>query len=381
MSFHLDFVTLRMITLRQLCILFLLCSNTAKPSAQWFGSRDLPLPKIGQVYQTYEFDPSIIDFDLSTTKLNSLKLTLPEGAKTDPLLIKSPVYGEAYPVIGQADFMTSSSIGSKYYLEKSGKLILKGEQTDFFGFQSNPIRRYEYFIAYDPQMFDQKLHNNTVSIIELSDYELQKMQIKHNTDKNRYLIHQEIEQVFTPSSIASIYINQTKFQLKPVRLDIYIKNSLYELPYDENQEIKRLTLNDSIKHHSSFQFYSDTQIFPLLELQFDGTSQQLKKITYRTQEKSQSARLVDKGVTDFVLEPNPGFGKTTMMIHLQNSGIYTIEIKNILGQQLFQQQYNMNENEKLDLDFSNLPKGSYFCNLLDQSGRILVSKKLIILKP
>lgn len=85
---------------------------------------------------------------------------------------------------------------------------------------------------------------------------------------------------------------------------------------------------------------------------------------------------------NFRATPNPAINSVIFEVSDIKPGLYTIYVKNILGQLVLKEQINISSNvESIPMDLSELRKGSYLYVLEDATGKILSTKRLIILRP
>ena len=79
--------------------------------------------------------------------------------------------------------------------------------------------------------------------------------------------------------------------------------------------------------------------------------------------------------------PNPVINDVRFEISNVPEGIYTIKIKNILGELKIQKRVQFFSADIFPVNIDGLRKGSYFYALEDDQGNILSTKRLIVLKP
>lgn len=87
------------------------------------------------------------------------------------------------------------------------------------------------------------------------------------------------------------------------------------------------------------------------------------------------------GQPDMLASPNPTLGKTKFTIANVVPGRYTIKLYNIIGAPLWSKEVNINGIKTLKEDFSYLRKGTYLYSILNDQGKVLITKRLMILKP
>jgi hypothetical protein len=83
---------------------------------------------------------------------------------------------------------------------------------------------------------------------------------------------------------------------------------------------------------------------------------------------------------DIKAMPNPAIDIVNFELTNLQSGNYTIKIYNLLGSVVWEEQHVVVGSKTVRLDTNNLKKGTYLYSLSDSKGRILSTKRLIVLK-
>ncbi len=79
--------------------------------------------------------------------------------------------------------------------------------------------------------------------------------------------------------------------------------------------------------------------------------------------------------------PNPAFSFVRFKFDDIIPGKYNIRFYNILGKQLLQRTYDLDRQQTIEVNIGHLDKGTYLYSLEDTSGKKIVTKRLIVLKP
>ena len=79
--------------------------------------------------------------------------------------------------------------------------------------------------------------------------------------------------------------------------------------------------------------------------------------------------------------PNPAIAYVKFEFKNLTPGKYTLKIFDILASEVWEEQYNINGNITFKADISHLKKGTYLYSLIDESGRKLVTRRLVVLLP
>lgn len=78
--------------------------------------------------------------------------------------------------------------------------------------------------------------------------------------------------------------------------------------------------------------------------------------------------------------PNPAIDFVNFELSNIPQGTYKIKIYNLLGTVVWEEQHQVVGNKSVRLDTNNLKKGTYLYSLSDSKGKILATKRLIVLK-
>ncbi len=81
------------------------------------------------------------------------------------------------------------------------------------------------------------------------------------------------------------------------------------------------------------------------------------------------------------LYPNPAVNEVNMKFADLPTGNYQLVVYNILGRQMMKKQYFLNGNATIREDVSALPSGNFLFSLSNQQGKIVNTKRLVILRP
>lgn len=81
------------------------------------------------------------------------------------------------------------------------------------------------------------------------------------------------------------------------------------------------------------------------------------------------------------LYPNPAVNEVNMKFTDLPSGNYQLVVYNILGRQMMKKHYFLNGNTTIREDVSSLPNGNFLFSLSNQRGKIVNTKRLVILRP
>jgi hypothetical protein len=109
------------------------------------------------------------------------------------------------------------------------------------------------------------------------------------------------------------------------------------------------------------------------------TYKNIKK-TIATKDEPENAEPTASTRPDIKAMPNPVIDIVNFEMSNLEQGNYTIKIYNLLGMVVWEEQHNVSGSKIVRLDTNNLKKGTYLYSLSNAKGKILATKRLIVLK-
>lgn len=79
--------------------------------------------------------------------------------------------------------------------------------------------------------------------------------------------------------------------------------------------------------------------------------------------------------------PNPAIGSVRFDLVGLDPGIYTVKMFNILGVEVWSKSYNIIGSRTIRVELDRFNKGTYLYSLVNDKGRTIVTKRLIVLRP
>jgi hypothetical protein len=89
----------------------------------------------------------------------------------------------------------------------------------------------------------------------------------------------------------------------------------------------------------------------------------------------------DLAFPDVKAYPNPAIEDVTFEFNNLENKDYTLKIYNILGALVAKEAFNATNTKSIRMDISRFKKGTYLYAVSDAKGRLLISKRLIVVKP
>jgi len=90
---------------------------------------------------------------------------------------------------------------------------------------------------------------------------------------------------------------------------------------------------------------------------------------------------VNNTKSDIIAYPNPAIDSARFTFTNLEKGVYTLKFYNILGMTIWKKDYPVNGSKTVVVDLNELRKGTYLYSVVDNKGKTLSTKRLIIIRP
>ncbi len=104
-------------------------------------------------------------------------------------------------------------------------------------------------------------------------------------------------------------------------------------------------------------------------------------VTYKSDMTTVDIPYIKRNKVDVIAYPNPAIEEVRFDFRNLEIGNYTLKIFNILGQEVWSDQYQVRGNQTISVDLEDMKKGTYLYSLIDQYDKVLTTKRLVVLKP
>ena len=133
---------------------------------------------------------------------------------------------------------------------------------------------------------------------------------------------------------------------------------------------------------TTYSFYNDTEKEAIAVVTVDNTDNDIvNSIEYKDNGIQTSIRYVDTGKPDLVAYPNPAIDDVRIDFFNLPSSSYTLKIYNILGIVVWEKKYAISGDRSEKINLTNLRKGTYLYSLVTDNGKIISTKRLMIMRP
>ena len=107
----------------------------------------------------------------------------------------------------------------------------------------------------------------------------------------------------------------------------------------------------------------------------------VEKVIFSADPKMAEEIAPDKRLRGVYVYPNPTLGYVRFELFNIPNGNYELNVYNILGKKMWSPDEKVTPNKVILADLSFLRRGTYFYSLLDDTGKRIVTRRLIIIKP
>jgi len=131
----------------------------------------------------------------------------------------------------------------------------------------------------------------------------------------------------------------------------------------------------------SYHFYSDEAKEAIAIVTMDAAGENPLRVEFKGSDiisHVQNVNALKPGVYAF---PNPAIVNVRFEFSNLKPGNYTLRIYNILGVEIWKDQYHVNGIRTEKVDISSLRKGTYLYSLSNEKGKTLATKRLIVIRP
>jgi hypothetical protein len=130
----------------------------------------------------------------------------------------------------------------------------------------------------------------------------------------------------------------------------------------------------------TYTFYNDVVRDPIALVEFNGSRDTITSVTVKHELPTSSSDLIGLRA-DIKAYPNPAIDYVNFdLIDLPN-GDYTIKMYNVLGTNVWRQTFEGGGNNSIRADLTKLNKGTYFYSLINSKGKIIATRRLLVIRP
>ena len=131
----------------------------------------------------------------------------------------------------------------------------------------------------------------------------------------------------------------------------------------------------------SYHFISDVEKEAIAEFFLNSDESELQRVLYKGDDFVTNVRDVAGSKPGVYAYPNPAIVNVRFEFTNLPPGDYDVKIYDILAAEVWSQRYYISGAKTIKADISNLRKGTYLYSLVDSSGKTLVTRRLVVLRP
>jgi len=174
-------------------------------------------------------------------------------------------------------------------------------------------------------------------------------------------------------------LRERRTEIRTIRLDVKVSILPWQDITDILPEDIREFGNDTTK---TFNYFSNDAKEPIAVVTVDNTTDEVLRVAFKANDITSSFLNLEQQLPSISASPNPAKSEVNFMIKDLTTGDYQIKIYNLLGSLVWSRDYHLAKAEKRNLpaDLSALSRGLYLYSLVDNKGKILSTKRLVISK-
>jgi hypothetical protein len=131
----------------------------------------------------------------------------------------------------------------------------------------------------------------------------------------------------------------------------------------------------------SYHFISNEAIEPIAVLEMNADETAVSRVEYKANDVSSNVQTVTDLKPGVYAFPNPAIVNARFEFTNLPKGKYKLRILNILGVEVWSRNYQISGNVTEKVDISSLRKGTYLYSLSNEDGKIITTKRLIVIRP
>lgn len=131
----------------------------------------------------------------------------------------------------------------------------------------------------------------------------------------------------------------------------------------------------------TYYYYSEEEIEPIAIVKTRADGKKAIAVEYKANKARNNIRYVNRGRADLLAYPNPAIEEVRFEFLNLPRGKYDLTIYNILGVEVWQRDYLILKDKTIKVDLTDFRKGTYLYSLVNEKGKTITTKRLVILRP
>lgn len=303
------------------------------------------------------------------------------------ILVEPPSAGKMSDVFPTAEMVLQGEDGQEaYYRTDDAGLHLLGRSESFQGMDAQVMSSFDQGLM---EVVSGMEYDDDLDVESMYDCQLERSSLPSSVSKqlspavNRVRLHAKLTRRMTADAWGNMLIPGGQYDVLRVRIDDVCDVSV-ETQESENSpwEIGDPIIGEKIlgrKNKSYYRFYAANIPWPIAVFYLDEEDE-LERVTFRANPQQIEYYQTSDTNQKIYAFPNPSYGSLRLRFDNLKPGNYTVRFYNILGKQLFEEDYEIESAKTVRVDVSNLQKGTYLYALIDDRGNKLVTKRIVVLK-
>ena len=174
-------------------------------------------------------------------------------------------------------------------------------------------------------------------------------------------------------------LRERRTDIRTIRLDVKVSVLPWQDITDFLPEEIRQFGNDTTR---TYNYFSNDAKEPIAVVTVDNTTEEVVRVVFKANDITSSLVSLEKELPSIGVSPNPAKDEVNFILNDLTTGDYQIKVYNLLGSLVWSRDYHLAKAEKRNLpaDLSTLSRGLYLYSLVDNKGKILSTKRLVINK-
>jgi hypothetical protein len=131
----------------------------------------------------------------------------------------------------------------------------------------------------------------------------------------------------------------------------------------------------------TYNFLSDEAKEPIAVVSTENDGETVTQVQFKSNDITSDVKVISEVKPGVYAYPNPAIVNVRFEFSNLDPGDYQLKIINILGVEVWSQKYQISGNRTERVNISFLRKGTYLYSLVNEDGKTLTTKRLIVIRP
>ncbi|HMP14800.1 MAG TPA: T9SS type A sorting domain-containing protein [Saprospiraceae bacterium] len=179
-----------------------------------------------------------------------------------------------------------------------------------------------------------------------------------------------------PGGIYNV-LREKRIEIRETRLDVKVS----AFPWQDISDLiphSELTGRDTTVYYA---FFSNEVKEPVAIVTMDKSEQRPIQVVYKANDQNANIQNVKTLKPSVYAFPNPAIVNVRFEFSNLPVGYYKLVLYNIIGTEVWSQQYYINGQRTERVDVSNFRKGTYLYSLRNEQGHTIATKRIVVVRP